>query len=130
MWGCWTRQALLDNTDNIICVPSLLRPFIAASLHCCIPSLLNPTLLQVKEVFEKHKGEGIMGVVNLMGDYHYCAMEDLEDTDIMTMMQVRYLRVICVLFIMTVERLGLLSASAVSNDRAVIEEVEPLHHPT
>jgi hypothetical protein len=44
----------------------------------------------VKEVFEKHRGEGIMGVVNLMGDYHYCAMEDLEDTDIMTMMQVRY----------------------------------------
>ncbi|WIA21690.1 hypothetical protein OEZ85_000858 [Tetradesmus obliquus] len=42
---------------------------------------------QVTQVFEKHKGEGILGVVNLMGDYHYCAMEDLEDADVMTMMQ-------------------------------------------
>ncbi|WIA42113.1 hypothetical protein OEZ86_009387 [Tetradesmus obliquus] len=42
---------------------------------------------QVTQVFEKHKEEGILGVVNLMGDYHYCAMEDLEDADVMTMMQ-------------------------------------------
>jgi hypothetical protein len=53
-------------------------------------NMMMMMMMQVTQVFEKHKGEGIMGVVNLMGDYHYCAMDDLEDTDIMTMMQVCY----------------------------------------
>jgi NAD(P)-dependent dehydrogenase (short-subunit alcohol dehydrogenase family) len=42
---------------------------------------------QVTEVFEKHKGEGIHGVVNLMGDYHYCPLNDLEEKDLMSIMQ-------------------------------------------
>lgn len=57
------------------------------TLFCC---KTLPRVTQVTQVFEKHKGEGILGVVNLMGDYHYCAMEDLEDADVMTVMQVRH----------------------------------------
>lgn len=48
---------------------------------------------QVQDVFEKHKGEGILGVVNLMGDYQYVPMADLEADDIMTMVQVGAARV-------------------------------------
>lgn len=50
--------------------------------------LIRCSAVQVTEVFEKHKGEGIHGVVNLMGDYQYCPMNDLEEADLMTIMQV------------------------------------------
>jgi hypothetical protein len=62
-----------------------LNPAAAAVIRCA--KLFR---VQVTQVFEKHKGEGILGVVNLMGDYHYCPLDDLEDAYIMTMMQVCY----------------------------------------
>eukprot|EP00879_Flechtneria_rotunda_P003468 GHRR01003697.1.p1 GENE.GHRR01003697.1~~GHRR01003697.1.p1 ORF type:complete len:270 (+),score=99.72 GHRR01003697.1:443-1252(+) len=42
---------------------------------------------QVQEVFDMHKEEGILSVVNLIGDYQYVPLTDMEEGDIMKLMQ-------------------------------------------
>ncbi len=44
--------------------------------------------LQVQKVLGQFKDEGLIGLVNLIGDYQYVEMETLEGDDIMKMMQV------------------------------------------
>jgi hypothetical protein len=39
-------------------------------------------------VLGEYKDEGLIGVVNLIGDYNYVEMDTLEGDDIMKMMQV------------------------------------------
>jgi len=40
-------------------------------------------------VLGEYKDEGVLGLVNLIGDYNYVEMESLEGDDVMKMMQVR-----------------------------------------
>lgn len=44
---------------------------------------------QVQKVLGEYKDEGVLGLVNLIGDYNYVEMESLEGDDVMKMMQVR-----------------------------------------
>jgi hypothetical protein len=45
-------------------------------------------VLQVEEVMSQFKDEGIIGVVNLIGDYHHVECYDIDGDDITKMMQV------------------------------------------
>jgi hypothetical protein len=48
----------------------------------------SPPHTQVEKVLGEYKDEGLIGVVNLIGDYNYVEMDTLEGDDIMKMMQV------------------------------------------
>eukprot|EP00879_Flechtneria_rotunda_P003878 GHRR01004118.1.p1 GENE.GHRR01004118.1~~GHRR01004118.1.p1 ORF type:complete len:149 (+),score=37.25 GHRR01004118.1:140-586(+) len=45
-------------------------------------------LKQVQEVFDMHKGEGIMSVVNLMGDYMITPLTEVDEKTLMQVVEV------------------------------------------